>query len=61
MIFVEFEKSIYTVNERTKHIEICLLSSGENINPVFVDVQPQERVPALARVPASARGKDHLH
>lgn len=46
---MEFERSSYTVNERDGHIEICLLSSGQNNADIFVAVQPQEAVPVSAR------------
>ena len=49
MIPVEFEQPGYVVNERAGYIEICLLSSGQNNADIFVDVQPQETIPASAR------------
>ena len=49
MISVEFEQSSYMVNEKAGHIEICLLSSGQNNADIIVMIQPQEAVPVSAR------------
>ena len=48
-ISVEFEQSSYMVNEKFGHVEICLLSSGQNNADIIVMIQPQETVPVSAR------------
>jgi len=52
VVKVMFEEPMYSVNEPSRRVEVCLLKTGANAIPVTVQLQPSEA--------GSADGRNNL-